>query len=402
MALFSVQRYYGDEDELGNNEKEEVEKKRLDKLRDKTKRKRKELDEDVTSEKVSSEMFDAKRIEKAGPFHAAKKEKEHKKRKESDAPKSKRKKSVKDPVSKETSGVSEDEVSISMTKSDSNEEVFSKRTKTKKKSGKAVSNTSEVRIIDETEKEANESGKSYENREDKTRDDESLEYFDPTVEIGATESTDLNEVQKNGREKEKSDIYFKTLGSFGGKKEKVVIKRSLPRWIAEGKQIPSDIDTELLSIHDATFLEKFSKESLQRQNIRSLFPVQSCVIPFILSQNSKKGSFHNVGLLPSDICVSAPTGSGKTLAYALPIIQILSKCEYKRLQAIVILPSRDLALQVRNVLSIYTTGTHVKIGLACGVKSFHDEQLQIMSKGYDVSFIALLYIHQGFLTCLPA
>lgn len=70
--------------------------------------------------------------------------------------------------------------------------------------------------------------------------------------------------------------------------------------------------------------------------ISNLFPVQVAV-------------WHEaVGLGggEQDICVCSPTGSGKTLAYALPIVQMLSTRVIRRLRALVVLPTRDLALQV--------------------------------------------------------
>ena len=45
--------------------------------------------------------------------------------------------------------------------------------------------------------------------------------------------------------------------------------------------------------------------------------------------------------------MSAPTGSGKTLAYALPIIEALSSRIITRLRALIVVPTRDLATQVK-------------------------------------------------------
>ena len=51
-----------------------------------------------------------------------------------------------------------------------------------------------------------------------------------------------------------------------------------------------------------------------------------------------------------DLLISAPTGSGKTLAYAIPLIQSLESRIIPQIRAIILLPSRDLAIQVFNVL----------------------------------------------------
>lgn len=71
-------------------------------------------------------------------------------------------------------------------------------------------------------------------------------------------------------------------------------------------------------------------------SITSLFPVQLAV----WQETIGPGSFER------DLCINSPTGSGKTLAYALPIVQMLSTRAVKCLRALVVLPTRDLALQV--------------------------------------------------------
>ena len=56
----------------------------------------------------------------------------------------------------------------------------------------------------------------------------------------------------------------------------------------------------------------------------------------------------------ADVVILSPTGSGKTLAYLLPLIQ---KIEVSRdeLQAVVIVPNRELALQSSSILSTLST-----------------------------------------------
>jgi hypothetical protein len=85
-------------------------------------------------------------------------------------------------------------------------------------------------------------------------------------------------------------------------------------------------------------------QTLLRDGVTSFFPVQTAVLPLLLQ------SAQTPFLQPRDICVSAPTGSGKTLSYALPIIQTLRPRVVTRLRALVLLPSRELAAQVRVVL----------------------------------------------------
>ena len=57
----------------------------------------------------------------------------------------------------------------------------------------------------------------------------------------------------------------------------------------------------------------------------------------------------------TDVLVLSPTGSGKTLAYLLPLTQLIH-AEDSRLQAIVIVPGRELALQSATVLKDMGSG----------------------------------------------
>lgn len=84
------------------------------------------------------------------------------------------------------------------------------------------------------------------------------------------------------------------------------------------------------------FLAIRLKMSLQNMGFSSLFPVQVAVWQETIGP----------GFFERDLCVNSPTGSGKTLAYALPIVQALSTRAIKCLRALVVLPTRDLALQV--------------------------------------------------------
>lgn len=59
-----------------------------------------------------------------------------------------------------------------------------------------------------------------------------------------------------------------------------------------------------------------------------------------------------------DIILLAPTGSGKTLGFLLPVLQLL-KPEVKGVQALILVPSRELALQIEQVFKAMGTGFKV-------------------------------------------
>ncbi|GGC74601.1 helicase [Pedobacter quisquiliarum] len=59
-----------------------------------------------------------------------------------------------------------------------------------------------------------------------------------------------------------------------------------------------------------------------------------------------------------DIILLAPTGSGKTLGFLLPVFQLLNP-EVKGVQALILVPSRELALQIEQVFKAMGTGFKV-------------------------------------------
>ncbi|MCX5681964.1 MAG: DEAD/DEAH box helicase, partial [Candidatus Omnitrophica bacterium] len=72
-------------------------------------------------------------------------------------------------------------------------------------------------------------------------------------------------------------------------------------------------------------------------------PVQESVIPLILKGN--------------DLIVQAKTGTGKTASFALPVLQLLQDSvvigKKKVIKALILAPTRELAMQVEHVLKAY-------------------------------------------------
>ncbi|TNM92119.1 hypothetical protein fugu_019131 [Takifugu bimaculatus] len=81
-------------------------------------------------------------------------------------------------------------------------------------------------------------------------------------------------------------------------------------------------------------------ETLNELQFTYMTPVQSACIPLFMSNK--------------DVAAEAVTGSGKTLAFVIPIIELLLKREEKlkkmQVGALVITPTRELALQISEVM----------------------------------------------------
>ena len=72
-----------------------------------------------------------------------------------------------------------------------------------------------------------------------------------------------------------------------------------------------------------------------------------------------------------DIILLSPTGSGKTLAFLLPVLRNLQK-DISGIQAIILVPARELALQIEQVFK--NMGTDFKVTICYGG---HDKKIEI-------------------------
>lgn len=89
-----------------------------------------------------------------------------------------------------------------------------------------------------------------------------------------------------------------------------------------------------------------------------------------------------------DVLAIAQTGTGKTAAFAIPIIDILNyrKKTQRRddgIRAVVMVPTRELAIQITEVFNKLEQGTLVKtFGVFGGVEQ--DPQIAELQKGFDI------------------
>ncbi|MGO1533301.1 MAG: DEAD/DEAH box helicase, partial [Halomonas sp.] len=77
-------------------------------------------------------------------------------------------------------------------------------------------------------------------------------------------------------------------------------------------------------------------------------PIQEQAIPAILSGN--------------DLIATAQTGTGKTAAFVLPLLERFSKAgtlRGKRIRALILVPTRELAVQVEASVAQYAKHTHL-------------------------------------------
>lgn len=141
---------------------------------------------------------------------------------------------------------------------------------------------------------------------------------------------------------------------------------ALPEWIAR----PITVPTEQRASFAVLGLDDALVGRLAEKGYTEAFAVQAGLLPLLLP-----GRKHHNG----DVCVSAATGSGKTLAYILPMVQGLRNRAVRKLRGVVVVPTRELVSQAKEVAELSSVGFGLKVGVSVGNQSFETEQRQIIS-----------------------
>jgi ATP-dependent RNA helicase RhlE len=100
---------------------------------------------------------------------------------------------------------------------------------------------------------------------------------------------------------------------------------------------------------------------LERRELVHAFPVQAAVVPPALDGR--------------DLLVQSPTGSGKTLAFGIPIIERLER-GLDVPSAVVLVPTRELAVQVAEDLAPIATGKQLRVVAVYGGAPIHQQAKQ--------------------------
>ena len=110
-------------------------------------------------------------------------------------------------------------------------------------------------------------------------------------------------------------------------------------------------------------------DALNSKGITSPFPIQEQAIPVALSG--------------SDVIGQAKTGTGKTLGFGLPLIQKLGKSPEPFVQGLVVVPTRELALQVAEDLELATSNRDCGVVAIYGGKAY-EGQIAALKAGAQI------------------
>lgn len=108
---------------------------------------------------------------------------------------------------------------------------------------------------------------------------------------------------------------------------------------------------------------------LKQMGIESPTPVQEQALPIVLSGQ--------------DLVATAQTGTGKTLAFALPALTLLAREKESRNRMLVLVPTRELAVQVESVITNFCKALHMHSTLIYGGVGFAT-QIADLKRGCDV------------------
>ncbi|MCC5479780.1 DEAD/DEAH box helicase [Streptomyces sp. NPDC059680] len=110
---------------------------------------------------------------------------------------------------------------------------------------------------------------------------------------------------------------------------------------------------------------------LAQNGVTTPFPIQAATIPD--------------ALVGKDILGRGRTGSGKTLSFGLPTLAQLAggRTEKKRPRAVILTPTRELAMQVADALQPYGDVVGLKMKVVCGGTSMGN-QIYALERGVDI------------------
>ena len=137
--------------------------------------------------------------------------------------------------------------------------------------------------------------------------------------------------------------------------------------------LPLPLNVDALNF-DSLGLSAALQRSLAEQGLASPTPIQAQAVPAVLQGR--------------DVWASAPTGSGKTLAFALPLVQLLQPQpgQYhsgRATRALVLVPTRELAVQIGQVLSALAWPLGLKVAVVYGGVSINPQMMGLRG-GADV------------------
>ncbi|MBU4466121.1 MAG: DEAD/DEAH box helicase, partial [Actinobacteria bacterium] len=110
-------------------------------------------------------------------------------------------------------------------------------------------------------------------------------------------------------------------------------------------------------------------DTLSAKGIVDAFPIQEQTIP--------------LGLPGQDIIGQAKTGTGKTFGFGIPVVQRLGLDPEHGVKALIVVPTRELCVQVYEDIDMLTTGRSTSVVAIYGGKAY-EGQIEQLKAGAQI------------------
>jgi superfamily II DNA/RNA helicase len=133
--------------------------------------------------------------------------------------------------------------------------------------------------------------------------------------------------------------------------------------------LPDRGETHAVPFRDLGISETICS-GLEAAGIFTTFPIQALALPLALAGQ--------------DIIGQARTGTGKTLAFGIPLLQLIEEHGQSRTpQALVVVPTRELAIQVADDLRTAAVNLRVRVLTVYGGRAY-EPQIDALTSGVDI------------------
>ncbi len=155
-------------------------------------------------------------------------------------------------------------------------------------------------------------------------------------------------------------------GSFVSE-EKTDVSSSESSSVSE-ENLTQEEDQDTISFADLG-LDDITLEAIEKKGFKVPSPIQILAIPRLLTGDA-------------NVIARARTGTGKTAAFGLPIVQDL-RDESDHVRAIILEPTRELAMQTAQEMSSFATGRYPRTAVVYGGASM-GEQMRALRRGVEI------------------
>ena len=117
-------------------------------------------------------------------------------------------------------------------------------------------------------------------------------------------------------------------------------------------------------------LSKETLSALKKKGFEEPTPIQEKTIPILMNEDK-------------DVIGQAQTGTGKTAAFGIPIIEDLEHSKSRDVQALILAPTRELAVQVAEEINSLKGSRNLFVLPVYGGASI-DHQIRGLKRGADI------------------